>query len=284
MKYLGAHVSIAGGVFNAPSQAVAIGATAFAIFTKNQRQWSAAAYTAATIQKFKHALQISRIPAAMVLPHSSYLINLGHPDETTRHKSLTAFIDEIERCSQLGLLQLNFHPGYHLDLTTETECLRLIADSLNKALAATSGITLIIENTAGQGSVVGYKFEHLAEIIAQVKDKQRIGVCIDTCHLFAAGYDFRDNKSYSRTWDEFAAMVGFDYLKAMHLNDAKATLGSKHDRHASIGTGNLGIVAFKLLMRDERMDNMPLILETPDPTIWANEIKLLKSWGQTPIV
>lgn len=277
MKYIGAHISIAGGVFNAPENAVKIGAKAFAMFTKNQRQWSAPPYTALEIQKFKDALQKSAILPRYVLPHSSYLINLGNPESSAREKSLTAFIDEVTRCEQLGIPQLNFHPGYHLDLISEEGCLNLIASSMNKALEVTSGVTLIMENTAGQGSVVGYKFEHLAAIISKVIDKNRVGVCIDTCHLFAAGYDFRNKKDYQKTWDEFASTIGWQYLKAMHLNDALFDLGSKHDRHASIGAGNLGITAFELLMRDSHMDDMPLILETPNPEIWREEIQMLSN-------
>jgi len=275
MKYVGAHVSIEGGVFNAPKNATAIGAKAFALFTKNQRQWFTKPYSSEDIEKFKSELKKSDIEAKHVLPHDSYLINLGHPEEKKRDLALTAFIDEIERCMQLGLVQLNFHPGFHLGLISEEECLENIARCLNLALAKTSGVTLIIENTAGAGSAVGYKFEHLQKIIKTVDDKSRIGVCIDTCHLFVAGYDIRDKFSYKKTWDEFAEIVNFQYLHGMHLNDAKSELASHIDRHQSIGQGNIGTEFFSLLMNDPRMDDIPLILETIDPTIWPEEIKWL---------
>lgn len=277
MKYIGAHVSTEGGVANAPHNAVNIGAKAFAMFTKNQRQWHAKPISNEEIERFKTELKKSGIHPKHVLPHDGYLINLGHPDQEARQKSLESFIDEIRRCMQLGLTQLNFHPGHHLNQISEKECLARIAKSMNQALSATSGVTLVIENTAGQGSAVGYKFEHLAEIIAKITDQKRVGICIDTCHAFAAGYDLRDQKNYQKTWREFDQIIGFKYLRGMHLNDAKSELGSKLDRHHSIGQGNIGLDAFKLIMNDSRLDDIPLILETIDPTIWKDEIKLLYS-------
>ncbi len=274
-KFVGAHVSSSGGVFNAPINAMEIEAKAFALFVKNQRQWMAKPYDEKTIEKFKTNLKSSKIEPKHILPHDSYLINLGHPDDEKREKSLNAFLDEIKRCELLGLVKLNFHPGSHLKQISEEECLDRIADSLNTALSKTKGVTLVIENTAGQGTNLGYKFEHIAYIIDKVKDKSRMGVCIDTCHLFTSGYDIRDKEAYDKTWDEFDKIVGFDYLQGMHLNDSKPDLGSRVDRHESIGKGKIGIEAFRLIMNDKRMDDIPLILETPDNSIWKDEIKLL---------
>jgi len=274
-KYVGAHVSIAGGIFHAPKNAAAIGAKAFALFTKNQRQWHAKSFTEEEIANFKIALSESGILPKYVLPHDSYLINLGHPDKEAREKSISSFLEEVHRCEQLGLEKLNFHPGHHLNQISEEECLDHIADSMNHVLDQTSEVSLVIENTAGQGSALGYKFEHLGYLISKIKDQSRVGVCIDTCHLFAAGYDFRTKELYQKTFDQFEKIVGFNHLKGMHLNDSKTECGSKVDRHQSIGKGNIGLAAFKFIMNDPRMDDMPLILETIDPTIWKEEIALL---------
>jgi len=277
LKFVGAHVSAAGGVSKAPLNAKEIGAKAFALFTKNQRQWRAKPLTEEEIKKFRENLKKVGISPQHVLPHDSYLINLGHPEKEKRLKSLRAFIDEIERCYQLGLRYINFHPGSHLRRISEDDCLKLVAESVNEAIERTKDVVLVIENTAGQGSNVGYRFEHLARIIELVEKKDRIGVCLDTCHLFAAGYDIRTEKSYLRTMEEFESTIGLRYLKGMHLNDAKSTLGSRVDRHHSIGKGNIGLEAFRFIMNDPRLDGIPLILETIDPSIWAEEIKLLYS-------
>ncbi len=277
-KFVGAHVSASGGVFNAPKNAKEIGAKAFALFTKNQRQWSAKPLDAKVIDLFHKNLEDSGIEPKHILPHDSYLINLGHPEPQKREKSLEAFIDEVNRCSLLGLDKLNFHPGSHLKKISEEECLDLIADSINKTLDITEGVTLVIENTAGQGSNLGYKFEHLAYLIDKCEDKSRIGVCLDTAHLFGAGYDIRDEESYKKTMDEFDKIVGFKYLKGMHINDSKAKLGSRVDRHHSLGKGEIGLEAFRLIMNDERLEDIPLILETIDDTIWDKEIELLYSF------
>ncbi len=278
MKYVGAHVSASGGVFNAPKNAVSIGAKAFALFTKNQRQWKAKPYDDKVIAKFKEALEESHILPKHVLPHDSYLINLGHPDHQKREKSLNAFIDEVKRCELLGLEKLNFHPGSHLKLLSEEECLDLIINSLNYAIKESDKVCMVIENTAGQGSNLGYKFEHLAYIINGIEDKSRIGVCIDTCHMFTAGYDLRSKEAYEKTWKEFDEIVGFKYLQGMHINDSKPDLGSRVDRHDSLGKGKIGLDAFNFIMNDKRMDDIPLILETIDESIWAEEIKLLYSF------
>jgi len=276
-KFVGAHTSASGGVFNAVTNAQKIGAKAFALFTKNQRQWKAKDLDSETIDKFKHALEESGILAKHVLPHDSYLINLGHPEAEKLEKSRDAFIDELQRCSQLGLDRLNFHPGSHLKQISEDECLSIISESINIALDKTSGVKAVIENTAGQGSNLGYKFEHLAQIIDKVEDKSRVGICIDTCHMFVAGYDIRTKEAYDKTWNEFGDIVGFEYLMGMHINDSKPPLGSKKDRHHSIGKGEIGLDAFKFLMNDDRMNDIPLILETIDDSIWKQEIELLYS-------
>jgi deoxyribonuclease IV len=277
MKYIGAHVSASGGVFNAPINATNIKAKAFALFTKNQRQWVAKPLEQEIIDKFKEELDKSGILPKHVLPHDSYLINLGHPEVEKRQKSLNAFIDEVKRCEQLGLKKLNFHPGSHLNQISEEECLELIAQSMNETLRQTKDVTLVIENTAGQGSNLGYKMEHLAFLIENSIDKERVGVCIDTCHLFVSGYDFRSVKTYQNTMNTFDTIVGLKYLQGMHLNDSKPKLGSRVDRHHSIGKGELGLDAFKFIMNDKRIDDIPMVLETIDESIWEDEIKLLYS-------
>ncbi|TDR56538.1 endonuclease IV [Halomonas ventosae] len=277
MKYLGAHVSAAGGVDQAVQRAVEIGADAFALFTKNQRQWQAKPLSDAVIEAFRSACQEHGFGPGQILPHDSYLINLGHPEAEGLAKSRAAFLDEFQRCEQLGIDRLNFHPGSHLKKISESECLSRIAESINEALAETRGVTAVIENTAGQGSNLGWRFEHLAEIIEQVEDTSRVGVCLDTCHAFAAGYDLRTPEATTATLDEFDRVVGVSYLRGMHLNDAKSELGSRVDRHHSLGQGNIGLNAFTTLMRDPRLDGIPLILETIDPTIWADEIAWLRA-------
>jgi len=276
-KFVGAHTSAAGGVFNAPINATKIGAQAFALFTKNQRQWVAKDLDTQTIDKFKKELEDACIEPKHVLPHDSYLINLGHPELEKREKSLNAFIDELERCDTLGLDRLNFHPGSHLKKMPEDECLDAIAESINFANDKTQNVKCVLENTAGQGSNLGWKFEHLAHIIDKVEDKSRIGVCLDTCHMFTAGYDIRTRETYDISMAQFSNIVGFEYLMGMHLNDSKPELGSHVDRHESIGKGKIGIDAFSFIMNDERMDDIPLILETIDENIWKQEIELLYS-------
>lgn len=277
-KFVGAHVSASGGVYNAPKNAKEIGAKAFALFTKNQRQWKAKPLDSETVDNFKKKLDEAEILPKHILPHDSYLINLGHPEEEKRQKSLEAFIDEVQRCEQLGLDRLNFHPGSHLKKISEEACLDRIAESMNKTLEATEGVTLVIENTAGQGSNLGYKFEHLAYLIDRSIDKSRVGVCIDTCHMFTAGYDIRTREAYDKTWKEFDEVVGYAYLKGMHINDSKPDLGSRVDRHHSLGKGKIGLDAFRFIMNDPHMDDIPLVLETIDDTIWDQEIALLYSF------
>lgn len=277
MKYIGAHVSAAGGVENAVLRAHELEATAFALFTKNQRQWRAADLTEKTINAFRQACEKYHFSSAQILPHDSYLINLGHPVSEALEKSRMAFLDEVQRCEQLGLSLLNFHPGSHLQQIPEDQCLKLIAESINITLDQTEGVTAVIENTAGQGSNLGFRFEHLAEIIHHVEDKSRVGVCIDTCHAFAAGYDLRTIEDCEATFRDFERIVGFNYLRGMHLNDAKSEFGSRVDRHHSLGEGNIGNTVFSWLMKDKRFDGIPLILETVNPDIWKDEIAWLKA-------
>ncbi|MBQ5736607.1 MAG: deoxyribonuclease IV [Alistipes sp.] len=279
MKYIGAHVSASGGVENAIKNAKDIGATAFALFTKNQRQWLAPALTAEQIALFRTMMSEAGYEAGQVLPHDSYLINLGHPEQEGLQKSRESFFEEMRRCELLGLDRLNFHPGSHLKKISEEESLDRIAESINMALERTSGVIAVIENTAGQGSNLGFKFEHLAYIIDRVEDKSRVGVCLDTCHSFAAGYDLRTKEALDATFAEFERIVGFKYLKGMHLNDAMKPLGSRVDRHAPLGDGEIGWECFRYIMSDERFDNIPLILETPDEERWAQEIAQLKSFA-----
>ena len=275
MKYVGAHVSISGGVENAPERAHQIGAKAFAMFTKNQRQWLAHPYTVDNIQLFKQRCQEYGYKAEHILPHDSYLINLGSPDKDALEKSRLAFLDEMQRCEQLGLTLLNFHPGSSLKKIADDECLRLISESINITLDKTKNVCAVIENTAGQGSNLGYSFEHLAYIIDGVEDKSRVGVCIDTCHTFAAGYDLKSENGFNETFEHFEDVVGFKYLRGMHINDSKKGQGARVDRHEVLGKGELGIDTFKMIMNDERFDGIPLILETPDEDNWAEEIKML---------
>ena len=280
MKYIGAHVSASGGVDNAPRNAAEIGATAFALFTKNQRQWAAPPLSEQQIEAFRAECERLGYTAAQILPHDSYLINLGHPEEEPLEKSRESFLHEMQLCEQLGLDRLNFHPGSHLKKISEEESLRLVAESINIALEKTSGVTAVIENTAGQGSNLGYAFWHLAYIIDRVEDKSRVGVCLATCHSFAAGYDLSTEKGCDEVFAEFEREVGFRYLRGMHLNDAMKPLGSRVDRHSPLGEGYLGITPFRYIMQDSRFDNIPLILETPDEERWAEEIALLKSFAE----
>lgn len=276
-KYIGAHVSIQGSLVNAFENAHKIGAHAFALFTKNQRRWEAKPYTEEEIMDFKDAMARSNIKAEYILPHNSYLQNLGNPEEEKREKSLNAFIDEMERCHQLGLKYINMHPGSHLRKISEDECIKYIADGINKAMKAVPDVVVVLETTAGQGSNIGSKFEDLAKIIDLVEDKNRIGVCIDTCHILAAGYDLKTKEGYEKTMSDFDRIVGFKYLRGVHLNDSKFDVNSKKDRHESIGKGMLGEEFFIRFMNDKRFDNIPIILETIDSDIWAEEIKYLYS-------
>jgi len=277
MKYAGAHISASGGVENAPVNANEIGAKAFAFFTKNQRQWVAPQLSQKSIKSFRENCEKLGYKPFQILPHDSYLINLGAPDAEVLGRSRYAFNDEMKRCELLGLDRLNFHPGSHLGKITEEQCLDLIAESVNIALSKTSGVIAVIENTAGQGTNLGYKFEHLKHIIDGVNDKNRIGVCIDTCHAFTSGYDLSNAAGFKKVFDEFERVVGFKYLKGMHLNDSKKAFGTRVDRHDNLHKGELGDEVFRLIMNDPRFDDMPLILETPEESLWAEEIAYLYS-------
>ena len=277
MKLIGAHVSASNGVSQAPINAQAIGADAFALFTRNPSRWESKPISNKEAEMFKENCEKYGYTPDKILPHDSYLINLGAPEAEKLEKSRVAFLDEMHRCEQLGLTMLNFHPGSHLKMMPVDDCLDLIADSINFSLEKTSGVKAVIENTAGQGSNLGYSFEQIAHIIEKVEDKSRVGVCIDSCHAFAAGYDLSTIDGYADTWRRFDEIIGFKYLSGMHLNDTKKGLASKVDRHETLGNGVLGADFFSFLMNDPRMDNIPLILETPDESIWAQEIAWLKS-------
>lgn len=277
MKYIGAHVSVAGGVQNAPLEAASIGAKAFALFTGFSSRWSSKMISPEGIEQFKANCEAGGYNPNVILPHDNFLINLGSPDAQKLAMSRKSFLEEFQRCEQLGLSMLNFHPGSHLNELTEEECLARIAESINITLDKTKGVSAIIESTAGQGTNLGYRFEHLAEIISRVEDKTRIGVCVDTCHTHSAGYDLETAEGYRQTWKEFDEIIGKDYLKAIHLNDNKRKLGSRIDRHEEIGKGTLGMEFFRRFVNDPRFDNMPIILETPNPANWPEEIALLYS-------
>ena len=278
-KYIGAHVSASGGVENAPVNAHNIGAKAFAFFTKNQRQWKAAPLKEESIQLFKERCEELGFEMDNILPHDSYLINLGHPEEEGLTKSRDAFLDEMQRCEQLGINRLNFHPGSHLKKIAIDACLDRIAESINIALDQTKDVTAVIENTAGQGTNLGHTFEQLAHIIDKVEDKSRVGVCIDTAHTLAAGYEIRTEESFLQTFQSFDDIVGFQFLKGMHINDSKKEVGTKVDRHDSIGKGVMGMTVFGMIMKDKRFNNLPLILETPVEDLWAEEIQMLYKMG-----
>ncbi|MBD5206834.1 MAG: deoxyribonuclease IV [Bacteroidales bacterium] len=277
MKYIGAHVSVEGGVSNAPLKAAEIGARAFALFTGSSARWVSKAITEKEANLFKENCKANGFTPDVILPHDNFLINLGSPEEDKLEKSRKSFLSEMQRCEQLGLSMLNFHPGSHLNKMDENDCLDLIAESINLTLDQTQGVTAVLESTAGQGSNLGHQFEHLARIIDGVKDKSRIGVCIDTCHTYSAGYDLRSEEGYKETWRLFDEIIGANYLRALHINDDKRERGSRIDRHELIGKGTLGIEFFERLVNDPRFDGMPMILETPDPDLWPEEIAMLYS-------
>lgn len=280
MKYFGAHVSAAGGVYNAPQNAHNIGATAFALFTKNQRQWFAPTLSPSDIERFRSECERLGYGPQQILPHDSYLINLGHPDSDGLQKSRESFVEEMHRCELLGLDRLNFHPGSHLGRIDLEGCLSRVAESINIALDKTSGVTAVIENTAGQGSNVGFDFEHIAYIIDRVEDKRRVGYCIDTCHSFAAGYDLSSAEACEKTFAKIDSIISLSYLRGVHLNDAMRPLGSRIDRHSPLGAGHIGWDAFEYIARDARFEDMPLVLETTDESLWSEEIAKLKQFAE----
>lgn len=278
MKYVGAHVSASGGVSKAPINAHEIGAKAFALFTRNPSRWQSAPITEKEANAFKENCAKFGYTPDVILPHDSYLINLGSPEQESLEKSRQSFLDEMRRCEQLGLTMLNFHPGSHLNKISIDECLDRIAESINITLDVTSGVKAVIENTAGQGSNLGFTFEQIRRIIDGIHDKSRVGVCIDTCHALAAGYDLTNPEGYAETWRQFGEIIGWEYFCAMHVNDTKKGLGSKVDRHESLGKGMIGSELFQLIMNDPRMDSIPLILETPNVDIWPEEIRQMYSY------
>jgi len=280
MKYIGAHVSAAGGVENAPLNAQKIGANAFALFTRNQRQWNSKPLEESSIEKFQENCRSLGFSADFILPHDSYLINLGSPDPEMLKKSRLAFYDEMKRCEVLGLNYLNFHPGAHLNKMSEQECFELIAESINVTLDQTERVVAVVEVTAGQGSNVGYQFEHIKAIIDLIEPQTRAGVCVDTAHIYAAGYDLTSRGAFEETFQLFNSIIGLDLLKGIHLNDSKKDLGSRVDRHAPLGEGTLGWEPFKWIMTDDRFDNIPIILETPEPERWPQEIEKLKQFAE----
>ncbi|MBD5295355.1 MAG: deoxyribonuclease IV [Bacteroides sp.] len=275
MKYIGAHVSVSGGVASAPLNAQEIGAKAFALFTGNPSRWSSKAISAKEAALFKERCLEFGFTPDVILPHDNFLINLGQPDSEKLATSRKSFLDEMKRCEQLGLTMLNFHPGSHLKALSEEECLDRIAESINITLDATEGVTAVIETTAGQGTNLGWDFAHVARIIDHVEDKTRVGVCVDTCHTYSAGYDLRSPEGYEKTWNDFDEIIGLSYLRGMHINDDKRELGSRIDRHELIGRGTLGPGFFHRLVNDPRFDGIPLILETPDESLWPEEIAWL---------
>ncbi|MGM9821809.1 MAG: deoxyribonuclease IV [Muribaculaceae bacterium] len=280
MKYIGAHISVTGGVSTAPVSAAEMGMNAFALFTRNPTRWKSKAIPEKEAEAFRENCTRLGFTPDVILPHDSYLINLGSPEPEKLAQSREAFLDEMHRCEQLGLTMLNFHPGSHMRMIDDDDCLKIIAESVNGALAETSGVTAVLESTAGQGSNLGYRFEQLARIIELIDDKSRVGVCVDTCHTFAAGYDLVSDEGYDRTWHEFDSVIGFNYLRALHINDSKKGVGSRVDRHAPIGKGELGSIFFARLMADPRFDNIPLILETPDESLWPAEIEWLRKQAE----
>jgi len=275
---IGAHMPILGGVHKALLRGQEIGASTIQIFTANQRQWAKRTIPLQEIAQWQETFQASDLHK--IMSHSSYLINLGSNKREVLTKSLKAFGEEIERSISLGLTYLNFHPGAATGDSVEN-CLNRIITSLleMQPLLEKGSLRLLIETTAGQGSVVGNKFEHLAYIIQAVEHKIPIGVCIDTCHIFAAGYDIRNEHTWNRTLSEFEKIVGLDYLYAMHINDSKYPLGSHKDRHASLGKGEIGEQSFRILMQNPQLRNCPKYLETPDETLWENEIKILRNYA-----
>lgn len=276
MKFIGAHVSGHPQVSAAPSEAHALGAQAFAFNLIDPARFKSTAYSNAEIERFRALCGEYGYGPGHILPHSAFVVNLGSPDSRKLYLSRMTFTDELQRCASLGIDRLNFHPGSHLNKLSERESLRVVSDSINYALEHSIGVTAVIENTAGQGTSLGYSFEQLAQIIADVDDKSRVGVCIDTCHATAAGYDLTGD-NYERVWTHFDSTVGFGYLRGMHLNDALKPVGSRIDRHAPIGKGTIGSDFFGRLMADPRFDGLPLILETPDPLLWTTEIAWLKA-------
>ncbi|KAI1433038.1 AP endonuclease, partial [Xylaria sp. CBS 124048] len=286
--YIGAHVSASGGVHNSVTNSVHIGANAFALFLRSQRKWANPPIASEVVEGFRdlskeHNFEVHR----HCLPHCSYLVNLAQKDIEKADQAYSTFLDDLHRCESLGIRLYNFHPG-NTGGDSRDAAIQRIASQLNKAHKATSTVVTVLENMAGQGNVVGAKFEDLRDIIAGIDDKSRVGVCIDTCHTFAAGYDLRSPEAFAATMAEFDEVVGTSYLRALHINDSKAPFASHRDLHANIGTGFLGLRAFHNVVNHDALAGLPMILETPidrpgldgktveDKQVWADEIKLLE--------
>ncbi|MCH9812136.1 deoxyribonuclease IV [bacterium] len=275
--YLGAHCSAAGGSFNALIQGEEIGATSIQLFTSNQKQWKGRTITPAEIEKWENLKKETGI--SKIMSHASYLINIGSPKEELREKSINALCEELSRCHTLGIDFLNFHPGAATTSTKE-ECIERIIESLlsMKELVSQGETLLVLEATAGQGTVVGATFEELGDIVRGVKGEIPIGVCIDTCHIFAAGYDISTKAGWEKTLEEFDKHIGLEYLVALHLNDSKFPCGSKKDRHELLGKGDIGMECFKVCMQNKTLAPLPKYLETPDPSCWKEEIQKLRTF------
>lgn len=281
-KRVGAHISAAGGVFNSFDNNSAVSGKAFACFLKSQRKWASPPLTDSDVSKFNEKALEFNFDRKFILPHGSYLINLANPDPEMRSKSFDNFIDDLQRCHRFGISLYNFHPGSTVGKCSVSQALDHISESINRAHSVVPDVIVVLETMAGQGNVVGSKFEELRDIIAKVQDKSRIGVCIDTCHIFSAGYDIRSKKAYDKTMEKFDSTVGFKYLKGVHLNDSKTGFNEGKDRHENIGKGKIGLNTFKYIMNDPRFDNIPMVLETPASEsdsieIYSKEIELLYS-------
>lgn len=273
--FVGPHVSAAGGAQNAPVAAAALHATGFGLFVKNQKQWHAPEATAEQRARFGAAMATAGYTAAQVLPHAGYLINLANPDPEAHARSTASFINELARCAELGLTRLNLHPGSHLKKITPEAGIANIVRAARAALAAVPGVSIIFENTAGQGGSLGATFEELAAILEGIGDEGRVGVCLDTAHLYAAGFDLAAPGGYDAVVRRFDETVGLRRLHGIHLNDTRVECGKRVDRHALLGEGRLGWPVFEQVARDPRLDGLPIILETPDETRWAEEIRQL---------
>lgn len=278
MKYIGAHVDSGSDLSLAPTIAASLGARAFALNITDPAKWHAPEISEKTAEAFKENCARYGFESKHILPHARFVVNLGSPESYKLKLSRESMIEEVKMAHSLGLTLLNFHPGSHLKKISEAESIARVAESINIILDKTEGVALVIENTAGQGSNLGYSFEQIASMIASVEDKNRVGVCIDTAHAYAAGYNLASEGSYHDCWTRFGDIIGFEYLRGMHINDSLKPLGSRVDRHASIGAGFIGEACFRNIMQDSRLDDIPLILETPDPSIWQQEVAKLYSF------
>ncbi|KAF3704652.1 DNA-(apurinic or apyrimidinic site) lyase [Channa argus] len=262
-KYIGAHVGIQGGIWKAVGACTEIGGSSFALFLGSQRTWKRPALDLTAAGKFREQCSLQGFDPAHILPHGSYLMNCGSPKEDVFEKSQALLVDELNRCSILGLNLYNFHPGSSLGSITTDQCVDKIAGAINHAHQQVPSVVTVLENMSGQGSTVGGKFSELKSIIDKVRDQTRVGVCLDTCHAFAAGYDLAAVGGVKNMLSEFDQEVGLQYLRAIHLNDSKGKVGCNLDRHEDIGKGQIGISAFRDIVNESRLDNIPLILETP---------------------